>query len=61
MYRVQFVAAGRSNKTTPQTDMPLEHGQWLIVDGIHLVVERIVLAKRGDPFDGLALCKPALG
>lgn len=41
MYRLRYVAAGRSHKTTLQTDMPLEHGQWLTVDGVHLVVERI--------------------
>lgn len=26
-----------------------------------LVVERVVPAKRGDPYDGIALCRLALG
>jgi len=61
VYRLQYVAAGRSTTTTLQSEMPLEAGQWVTVDGVYLVVERIVMAKRGDPFDGLALCKPAVG
>jgi hypothetical protein len=58
VYRVQYVSAGRSNTTTVRSELPLEAGQWITVDGVFLVVERIVMAKRGD---GLALCKPAVG
>lgn len=60
-YRVQYVVSGRSNTTTVQSEMPLEAGQWITVDGVFLVVERSVMAKRGDPYDGLALCKMAAG
>ena len=45
-------------KVTPAGN---EDGQWITVDGSHLVVERVVPAKRGDPYDGIALCRLALG
>ena len=62
VYRVEYVLPGRSSHTTTsQSETQFEVGQWLIVDGVYLVVERIVSGKRGDPYDGLALCKPALG
>jgi hypothetical protein len=62
VYRVQYVRPGRSSQTTTyRSEIPLEDGQWITVDGSHLVVERVVPAKRGDPYDGLALCKLASG
>jgi hypothetical protein len=62
VYRVQYVRPGRSSQTTTyRSEIPLEDGQWITVDGVHLVVERVVPAKRGDPYDGLALCKLAPG
>jgi hypothetical protein len=62
VYRVEYVAPGRTSVTTTfRTEMQLEAGQWVTVDGVYLVVERIVSGKRGDPYDGLALCKLAFG
>ena len=61
MYRVQYVRQGRSSQTTYRSETPLEDGQWINADDAHLVVERIVRAKRGDPYDGLALCRLAPG
>jgi hypothetical protein len=60
VYRVEYVAPGRvSNRTTFDSVMPLEAAQWITVDGVFLVVERIVRAN--NPDDGLALCKVASG
>ena len=62
MFRVQYALPGRpSHTTTFRSEKPLVVGEWLTVDGAYLVVERVIPGKRGDPFDGLALCKLALG
>ena len=57
------VRAGRTGVAvdTYRCEIPLEDGQWITVDGANLVVERVVPAKRGEPYDGLALCRLALG
>ncbi len=62
MYRVQFVLPGEPSRTLRfESETSLEAGQWVTVDGIFLIVERVVAGKRGDPYDGLVLCKPAFG
>ena len=62
MYRVEYAVPNRASHTsTFESETQLEAGQWITVDGVYLVVERIVSGKRGDPYDGLALCKPAVG
>lgn len=62
VYSVQYVLPGRASHTTSfRSETPLETGQWLTVDGVYLVVERIVTSKRGDPYDAVALCKLAVG
>jgi hypothetical protein len=46
VYRVQYVRPGRSSQTTTyRCEVPLEDGEWITVDGVHLVVERVVPAK----------------
>ena len=61
-YRVEYLPPGKRSQTTqPQSETPLEPGQWLTVEGAFLVVERILPGKRGDPYDGIALCKLAVG
>lgn len=62
VYRVEYVLPGKRSHTAQyQSETPLEPGQWLTVEGAFLVVERIIPGKRGDPYDGLALCKFAPG
>ena len=62
VYRVQYVLPGRPSQTSAyRSETPLGAGQWISVDGAYLVVERIVAGKRGDTYDGLALCKLARG
>ena len=61
VYRVEYVLPGRVSRTTFRSETQLENGQWLSVDGVALVVERIIAGKRGDPYDGVALCKIAQG
>jgi hypothetical protein len=62
IYRIQYVPPGqRSIVTTHRTTIPLELGMWLAVDGLYLIVERLVHSKRGDPYAGVALCKLATG
>ena len=57
---MEYVLPGRpSRATTFQGETPLEPGQWLTVEGAYLVVDRVIPGKRGDPYDGLALCKLA--
>ena len=46
---------------TYECEQPLQVGHWIEVAGVYLVVERIVPAKRGDRYAGIALCKLALG
>jgi len=61
LYRVEYVLPGRVSRTTYRSETQLETGQWLSVDGVALVVERILAGRRGDPYDGVALCKIAHG
>ena len=62
VYRVQYARPGQPSQTkTVRRETPLGVGEWVAVDGTYLVVERIVPGKRGDSYDGLALCKLALG
>ena len=61
-YKVQYVPVGKHSVTvTYRCNQPLDPGKWIDVDGVYLIVERIVPPKPGDPHDGIALCKPALG
>jgi hypothetical protein len=61
-YRIEYVPPGRrSIVKTHQSAVPLEQGMWLAVDGLYLIVERLVHGKRGDPYAGVALCKLAAG
>jgi hypothetical protein len=46
---------------TYESDMPLEEGSWLAIDGVYLVVERLIAGKRGDPYVAVALCKLTVG
>ena len=43
------------------TTAPIERGHWISIEGVFLVVERIVPAKPRDPWNGIALCKPGMG
>jgi hypothetical protein len=36
-------------------------GRWIEVGGIYLTVERLIRGKPGDRYDGIALCKIAVG
>ena len=61
-YRVQYAPAGKATVTTTyKCNQPLEAGQWLDIDGIYVVVERVVRGKPGDAYAGVVLCKVAIG
>jgi hypothetical protein len=62
VYRVEYSPLGqRAIVRTYKSDVPLARGQWIGVEGAFLIVERVVPAKRGDAYDGIAICKPAMG
>ena len=62
VYRVEYAPPGqRSVVKTFKSETRLERGQWIAVEGAFLVVERVVPGKRGDPYDGIALCKLGMG
>jgi hypothetical protein len=62
VYRVEYAPPGkRAIVRTYESEVPLARGQWIDVGGIFLIVERVVPAKHGDAYDGIALCKPAMG
>ena len=61
-YRVEYVPPGqRSVVASYSCPEPLQPGQWIEVAGVYLIVERVLRARRGDPNDGVVLCKLALG
>ena len=62
LYRVEYTAPGqRPVAKTYTSEDRLETGHWIAVEGTYLVVERVKPGKHGDPYDGIALCKPAMG
>jgi len=62
VYRVSWVVPGRPSQTSIyESRTPLEVGHWISVNGAFLVVERVVPGKRGDAYDGVALCRLAQG
>jgi hypothetical protein len=61
-YTVDYVGPGRRSVVTALWRRePLEPGQWISVDGVHLIVERVKPAKSGDPNTGTAFCRLAAG
>ena len=62
IYKVEYrgQSAGLSSGTYRCEDR-LQPDQWVDLKGVYLVVERIVPAKPGDPYDGILICKPAIG
>jgi hypothetical protein len=61
-YKIEYRAPGGSSVTALyQADRPLQVGQWISLNGVYLAVERIVKAKPGDSYAGIALCKLVAG
>ena len=62
MYRVEYTLPGQLHQSQMlERDTPLEAGQWLTLGSMFLVVERVIPGRRGDPYDALLICKPAVG
>ena len=57
-YRLEYLLPGRMLRSIDYiSPEPLKPGQHLVIDGTHLLVERIVYNKRGDKGPERVMCK----